>query len=218
MKATEISRRPKKQPDAHSDGHDGHSHAAPHAAVDDKPYTDPVCGMKAAANPDKSAVHDGQTYFFCSTRCVAKFNADPMRYLSPDRKDEATGPADAIYTCPMHPEIEQVGPGSCPICGMALEPLHATMEEDTTELDDMTRRFGFSLVLSLPLLLLTMGELVGMDATALLGQQASAWLQGLLATPVVLWFGWPFLERGAQSFKSGHLNMFSLISIGVIAA
>ncbi len=217
MKAQEISRRPKKEQASSSSGHEGHSHAAV-AALDDKPYTDPVCGMKAAANPEKSAVHEGLTYYFCSTGCVAKFTADPMRYLSADRKNEPTGPADAIYTCPMHPEIQQVGPGSCPICGMALEPMHATMEEDTTELDDMTRRFWFSLVLSLPLLLLTMGELVGIDAAALLGHQTSAWLQGVLATPVVLWFGWPFLERGAQSFKSGHLNMFSLISIGVIAA
>ncbi len=216
MKAQEISRRPKKEPASCCGGHEGHDHT--HPGVDDKPHTDPVCGMKAAANPEKSAVHDGQTYYFCSTGCVAKFNADPMRYLSPDRKNEATGPADAIYTCPMHPEVQQVGPGSCPICGMALEPMHATMEEDTTELDDMTRRFWFSLVLSLPLLLLTMGELVGMDAASLLGHQASAWLQGLLATPIVIWFGWPFLERGAQSFRSGHLNMFSLISIGVIAA
>ena len=229
MKAQEIRRRPKTEPASccggddgqhhdHAHGH-GHDHAAHTAtAADDKPYTDPVCGMKAAANPEKSAVHDGQTYYFCSTGCVAKFNADPMRYLSPDRKSEPTGPADAIYTCPMHPEIQQVGPGSCPICGMALEPMHATIEEDTTELDDMTRRFWYSLVLSLPLLLLSMGELVGFDATALLGHQGSAWLQGVLATPVVLWFGWPFLERGAQSFRSGHLNMFSLIAIGVMAA
>lgn len=218
MKAQEISRRPKKEPASGGSGHEGHSREAMQETVDDKPFTDPVCGMKAAINPDKSAVHDGQTYYFCSTGCVAKFNADPMRYLSPDRRNAPTGPADAIYTCPMHPEIEQVGPGSCPICGMALEPMHATIEEDTSELDDMTRRFWFSLVLSLPLLLLSMGELMGIDAAALLGHQASAWLQGLLATPVVLWCGWPFLERGAQSFKSGHLNMFSLISIGVGAA
>ena len=109
MKAQEISRRPKKEQASSSSGHEGHSHgAAP--AVDDKPYTDPVCGMKAAANPEKSAVHDGQTYYFCSTGCVTKFTANPMRYLSADRKNEPTGPADAIYTCPMHPEIQQVGP------------------------------------------------------------------------------------------------------------
>ncbi len=87
------------------------------AATDDKPHTDPVCGMKAATNPEKSATHDGQTYYFCSMGCVAKFNADPMRYLDPERKAAAAAaaPADAIYTCPMHPEIQQVGPGSCPI-------------------------------------------------------------------------------------------------------
>ncbi len=219
MKSQEIRRRPKNEAASCGDGHDGHHDHHDHATpAEDKPHTDPVCGMKAAANPDKSAVHAGQTYYFCSTGCVAKFNADPMRYLSPDRKHEATGPADAIYTCPMHPEIQQVGPGSCPICGMALEPLHATMDEDTSELDDMTRRFWYSLALSLPLLLLSMGELIGLDAGTLLGHQRSMWLQGALATPVVLWFGWPFLERGAQSFRSGHLNMFSLISMGVIAA
>ncbi|MCE2858400.1 MAG: heavy metal translocating P-type ATPase [Oxalobacteraceae bacterium] len=185
---------------------------------EDKPHTDPVCGMKAAANPDKSAVHAGQTYYFCSTGCVSKFTADPMRYLSPDRKNEPMGPADAIYTCPMDPEIKQVGPGSCPICGMALEPMQATMEEDTTELDDMTRRFWSSLALSLPLLFLNMSEWIGIDSAALLGHATHAWLQGLLATPVVFWFGWPFLERGARSFKSGHLNMFSLIAMGVLAA
>jgi heavy metal translocating P-type ATPase len=190
----------------------------PTAALDDKPYTDPVCGMKAAANPDKSAVYAGQTYYFCSTGCVSKFTSDPMRYLSPQRKTEPTGPADAIYTCPMDTEIKQVGPGSCPICGMALEPMQATMEEDTTELDDMTRRFWFSLALSLPLLFLSMSEMIGIDSAALLGHTVHAWLQGLLATPVVFWFGWPFLERGARSFKSGHLNMFSLIAMGVMAA
>jgi heavy metal translocating P-type ATPase len=192
--------------------------SAPATAAEDKPYIDPVCGMKAAANPDKCAIHAGQTYYFCSTGCVSKFKADPMRYLSPGRKNEPTGPADAIYTCPMDPEIKQVGPGSCPICGMALEPMQATMEEDTTELDDMTRRFWFSLALSLPLLFLSMSELVGVDSTALLGHAVHAWLQGLLATPVVFWFGWPFLERGARSFKSGHLNMFSLIAMGVMTA
>ncbi len=192
--------------------------SAPDSASEDKPYIDPVCGMKAAANPDKCTIHAGQTYYFCSTGCVSKFKADPMRYLSPGRENEPTGPADAIYTCPMDPEIKQVGPGSCPICGMALEPMQATMEEDTTELDDMTRRFWFSLALSLPLLFLSMVELIGIDSAALLGHAVHAWLQGLLATPVVFWFGWPFLERGARSFKSGHLNMFSLIAMGVMAA
>ena len=218
MKSTDL-RRPAKQTEAASccGGQHGHPHATATAVVD-KPYTDPVCGMKAAENPEKMATYQGQAYYFCSKGCVTKFNADPLRYLDPARKAEPTGPANATYTCPMHPEIRQVGPGSCPICGMALEPEHATLEEDTTELDDMTRRFWLSLVLSLPLLLFAMGDLIGFDASALFGMRGSAWLQGLLATPVVLWFGWPFLERGAQSFKSGHLNMFSLIAVGVMAA
>ncbi len=217
MKSTDL-RRPKTTTEAPAccGGHEhDHAHAAP---AEDKPYTDPVCGMKAAANPEKSALHDGQTYYFCGKGCVEKFNADPMRYLDPVRKAEPTGPLDAIYTCPMDPEIQQVGPGTCPICGMALEPMLATLEEDTSELDDMTRRFWYSLALSLPLLLLAMGELIGVDFNAMLGHSSNAWLQGLLATPVVLWFGLPFLERGAQSFRSGNLNMFSLIAVGVMAA
>ena len=191
---------------------------SPPDAPQEKPYTDPVCGMKAAANPEKSATHDGQTYYFCSTGCVTKFNADPQRYLSPETRSVETGPVDALYTCPMDPEIQQIGPGSCPKCGMALEPMQATMQEDTHELDDMTRRFVFSLLLSLPLLLLTMGDMLGMDMSGQLTPTTNGWLQGLLATPVVLWFGAPFLQRATQSFRTGHLNMFSLIGVGVMAA
>jgi len=187
-------------------------------APQEKPYTDPVCGMKAAANPEKSATHDGQTYYFCSTGCVTKFNADPQRYLSPETRSVETGLVDALYTCPMDPEIQQIGPGSCLKCGMALEPMQATMQEDTHELDDMTRRFVFSLLLSLPLLLLTMGDMLGMDISGQLTPTTNGWLQGLLATPVVLWFGAPFLQRATQSFRTGHLNMFSLIGVGVMAA
>jgi heavy metal translocating P-type ATPase len=191
---------------------------SPPNAPQEKPYTDPVCGMKAAANPEKSATHDGQTYYFCSKGCVTKFNADPQRYLSPETHPVETGPVDALYTCPMDPEIQQIGPGSCPKCGMALEPMQATMQEDTHELDDMTRRFVFSLLLSLPLLLLTMGDMLGIDISGQLAPTTNGWLQGLLATPVVLWLGAPFLQRATQSFRTGHLNMFSLIGVGVMAA
>ena len=191
---------------------------SPSDAPQEKPYTDPVCGMKAAANPEKSATHDGQTYYFCSNGCVTKFNANPQRYLSPETRSVETGPVDALYTCPMDPEIQQIGPGSCPKCGMALEPMQATMHEDTHELDDMTRRFVFSLLLSLPLLLLTMGDMLGMDMSGQLSPTTNGWLQGLLATPVVLWLGSPFLQRATQSFRTGHLNMFSLIGVGVMAA
>jgi len=117
MKSQEISR-----PRAAS------ATANPSDAPQEKPYTDPVCGMKAAANPEKSATHDGQTYYFCSKGCVTKFNADPLRYLSPETRPVETGSADAVYTCPMDPEIQQIGPGSCPKCGMALEPMQATMQ------------------------------------------------------------------------------------------
>ena len=191
---------------------------SPADAPQEKPYTDPVCGMKAAANPEKSAEHDGQTYYFCSKGCVTKFNADPLRYLSPETQPAVTAPLDAVYTCPMDPEIQQIGPGSCPKCGMALEPMQATMQEDTHELDDMTRRFMFSLLLSLPLLLLTMGDMFGIESSSWLAPTANGWLQGLLATPVVLWFGAPFLQRATQSSRTGHLNMFSLIGVGVMAA
>lgn len=219
MKSQEL-RRPVSKPAASSCCDNAHPHEHPSAEKkpEDKPYTDPVCGMKAAANPEKMATHDGTVYYFCSKGCVAKFTADPQRYLEPSSYIAPPVAADAVFTCPMDPEIQQVGPGTCPICGMALEPLHATADEDTTELDDMTRRFWMSLVLSLPLLLLTMGEFVGIHAGAWLGHQTNSWLQGVLATPVVLWFGLPFLQRAVQSFKTRNLNMFSLIGIGVMAA
>ncbi len=219
MKSQEL-RRPVSKPAASSccDNAHPHEHANAEKKPEDKPYTDPVCGMKAAANSEKMATHDGTDYYFCSKGCVAKFTADPQRYLDPSSYIAPPVAADAVYTCPMHPEIQQVGPGTCPICGMALEPLHATAEEDTTELDDMTRRFWMSLVLSLPMLFLSMGELIGIHTSAWLGHQTNAWLQGALATPVVLWFGLPFLQRAVQSFKTRNLNMFSLIGIGVMAA
>jgi len=203
MKSTDL-RRPTQQ--------------AAQASAEDKPYTDPVCGMKAAANPERSAEHKGQTYYFCCNGCATKFKADPERYLSPRESQPAPVALNAMYTCPMDPEIQQMGPGDCPICGMALDPMVATLEEDQSELHDMSRRFGFSLALSLPLLVLAMGDLVGADFNHWLGHAGNSWLQALLATPVVLGFGWPFMLRGARSFRSGHLNMFSLIALGVMAA
>jgi heavy metal translocating P-type ATPase len=174
--------------------------------------------MKAAANPEKSATHEGKTYYFCSTGCVTKFIADPLRYLSPVKKTPSAADLEALYTCPMDPEVQKIGPGSCPKCGMALEPLAASAVEDTTELDDMQRRFWFSLILSLPLLIIAMSDMVGWNFMHELGHQTTGWLQAALSTPVVFWFGLPFLTRAAQSFKTKHLNMFSLIGIGVMAA
>ena len=178
--------------------------------------TDPVCGM--AVDPATATArheHAGVTYHFCCEGCRRKFAADPQRYLEP-RTPEPVIPG-AVYTCPMHPEVRQVGPGSCPICGMALEPEQVEAEAGPNpELVDFTRRLGIGLVLTLPVVGLEMGQhLAGLH---LLPPQASAWAQLLLATPVVLWVGRPFLERGWQSLRTRHLNMFTLITIGVVAA
>jgi Cu+-exporting ATPase len=158
------------------------------------------------------AEHEGHTYYFCADRCRTKFVADPSAYLT-ERKPEPVIEG-AIYTCPMHPEIRQVGPGSCPICGMALEP--EIVSSDTgpnPELADMTRRFWIGLALTLPVFALEMGgHLTGLHQS--LGQQTSNWIQLLLATPVVLWAGWPFFERGWASLKTRNLNMFTLIAMG----
>ncbi len=173
---------------------------------------DPVCGMTVdPATAKHKAEHYGQSYYFCSAGCRTKFVATPEKYLE---KVEAPVIAGAIYTCPMHPEIRQEGPGSCPICGMALEPLTVTAESGPNhELIDMTRRFWIGLALALPVFILEMGgHLTGL--TMLLGQQLSNWLQFALATPVVLWAGWPFFVRGWQSLLTRNLNMFTLIALG----
>jgi heavy metal translocating P-type ATPase len=158
--------------------------------------------------------HLGRPYYFCSARCREKFMAEPDRYLGEERSRVATIQAGTIYTCPMHPEIRQSGPGSCPICGMALEPEVATAESGPNpELADMTRRLWIGLALSLPVAALEMGG----HLTRLhewLAQQSSNWLQLVLATPVVLWAGWPFFERGWRSLATRNLNMFTLIAMG----
>ncbi|MFC3106908.1 heavy metal translocating P-type ATPase [Undibacterium arcticum] len=199
----------------------GSQHAAP--AVD-KPHTDPVCGMKVAANPEKTVSYQGTDYYFCCQSCVTKFRANPESYLNkpasaPTPAAPTKAAADAIYTCPMHPEIEQRGPGTCPLCGMALEPLEASAEADTGELDDMTRRLKISAVLTLPLLAVSMGDILpGVEIAHRIGIDAFNWLQAALATPVVLWAGLPFFERALASFRNRHLNMFSLIGLGVAVA
>jgi len=179
--------------------------------------TDPVCGM--AVDPHKTphrAEHGGHPYYFCSARCREKFVQDPARYL---RSGVAAPPVPSvpegtIYTCPMHPEIRQIGPGSCPICGMALEPVLATAETGPNEeLIDMTRRFRIGLALSVPVVALEMGgHFLGLDHV--IGRTASNWLQLLFATPVVLWAGWPFFVRGWRSVVTRNLNMFTLIAMG----
>ncbi|MFI5002122.1 MAG: heavy metal-binding domain-containing protein, partial [Reyranellales bacterium] len=181
---------------------------------------DPVCGMTVAMEGAKNkTAHEGHDYYFCGTRCLSKFEANPLKYLKPaDKKPPTPAQAQAIYTCPMHPEIRQAGPGSCPICGMALEPVEISAESTpNAELIDMTRRFWIGLVVALPVVVLEMGAHV-VDLQALLSARSSAWLQLVLATPVVLWAGWPFFERGALSLVRRSLNMFTLIAIGTGAA
>jgi len=181
----------------------------------DHKVLDPVCGMSVDPQTAKHRHdHDGTTYYFCSGRCLEKFAADPGRYLRPKPRIEAPVPPGAFYTCPMHPEIRQVGPGSCPICGMALEPeLVGAETAPNPELVDMTRRLWFGLAFAAPVFLLEMGgHLTGLHMY--IGQQISNWLQLILATPVVLWAGAPFFERGWTSLKTRHLNMFTLIAMG----
>ena len=176
---------------------------------------DPVCGMDV--DPDKTAhhfKHQGQEYHFCSDKCLGKFKEAPEKYIG-KKKEADKLPEGTIYTCPMHPEIEQVGPGSCPKCGMALEPKNTTAEEDTSELDDMTRRFWVSAVLSLPVLLLVMlDHLPSRPLEAYISSMNAMWVEFALATPVMLWGAVPFFKRAWASIVNRHLNMFTLIALG----
>ncbi|HVF22732.1 MAG TPA: YHS domain-containing protein, partial [Pyrinomonadaceae bacterium] len=197
---------------------------------------DPVCHM--TVDPTRAAgqhEYKGETYYFCSTHCLHKFAADPERFLNnagpqitriaprmtqiEPRKETAPPGQKIEYTCPMHPEIIRDAPRSCPICGMALEPRTATLEEDTSELDDMKRRFWVSAALSLPLLALAMSEMLPGDPLRMaIGPRLVSWVQLLLAAPVVLWGGWPFFVRAWYSIVTRNLNMFTLIGLGVAVA
>ncbi len=192
----------------HTHDHANHRHAAPETVV-----TDPVCGMKVDPATSKHR-HDykGKTWHFCSSGCRTKFAADPEKYLKP-KVEAPAAPDGTIYTCPMHPEIRQVGPGSCPICGMALEPLVATADAGPNpELVDMSRRLWIGLVLALPVVALEMGgHLFGLPHALEIN---SNWLQLVFATPVVLWAGWPFFVRGWKSVLNRRLNMFTLVAMG----
>ena len=177
--------------------------------------TDPVCGMDIDRRSAKhTADHAGQAYYFCSAGCRAKFVADPTRYLVAKAAVASEANTDQIYTCPMHPEVRNRGPGSCTLCGMALEPLVATAEPGPNpELVDMTQRFWIGLTLAAPVLVLEMvGHVAGLHD--LVSPRLSIWIQASLATPVVLWAGWPFFARGWQSILNRQLNMFTLISLG----
>jgi Cu+-exporting ATPase len=195
-------------------GHTDHSHHDHHAHTAATVH-DPVCGMTVDPATSKHRFdYRGETYHFCSADCRTKFAADPISYLEKDSKPKAAVPEGTIYTCPMHPEIRQVGPGSCPICGMALEPEVASLDAPPNpELADMTRRFWIGLVLALPAVVLEMGgHLVA--GHGWVDQTLSNWIQFAFATPVVLWAGWPFFVRGWQSLVTRNLNMFTLIAMG----
>lgn len=214
----------------------------------EKATKDPVCGMSVQLGQARHTEYQGTSYFFCSEGCQQKFEADPAGVLaarsekeskhtniaseplssggddkgepSSTRVDDSPGSSTAIFTCPMHPEIEQMGPGDCPICGMDLEPKIAQVEShgDHEQYVDMRRRFWVGVLLSLPLLVIAMGPMVGVRLTDFLSSGVSSWLQLVLATPVVFWCGWPLLARGAKSFRTMNLNMFSLIAVGTLAA
>ena len=203
----------------------GAKQAAQVAATD--PVRDPVCGMTVDPSTAKggSAMHAGLAYHFCSAGCRAKFVANPQLYLdkASPQPNASPGPAahtgaaplDAIYTCPMHPEVRQQGPGTCPICGMALEPEMPSLDdEENPELRDFGRRFWWTLPLTLVVLLLAMfgHYLPTLSATT------RTWIELVLTTPVVLWAGWPFFVRCVQSIRNRSPNMWTLIGIGVAAA
>ena len=206
------------------------SHTQPDAAT-----RDPVCGMAVTAASEHRSTHLGNTYLFCSTGCKAKFDADPARYASGDagigtgsghaphhHASTAVSPAPAasptapgtIYTCPMHPEIRQDHPGTCPKCGMTLEPLLPDLDDDNPELRDFSRRFWWTLPLTLVVLALAMlGERLH-----LMDMATQSWVELVLSLPIVLWAGWPFFSRGWLSVVNRSPNMWTLIGLGTGAA
>jgi P-type Cu+ transporter len=216
---------------SHQHGHDAHGNCCATSnsgALADKENgkgtptksTDPVCGMSVDPTTAKHTTeHDGESFYFCSAGCRQKFIADPGKYLNPARAASVPD-ADpgAIYTCPMHPEIRQIGPGSCPKCGMALEPLVPTGNEDDSELKSVWRKFLVASVLAIPLLLIAMGpHLLGLHFDA--GTSTVLrWAEFLLATPLVLWLGLAYYVRGWKGVLAGSPNMYSLIGLGVLVA
>ncbi len=190
--------------------------------------TDPICGMQVDESTGRHADRGGQRFYFCSDHCRKKFLATvssaPGSEGATARPATQTAPPDparslpepTIYTCPMHPEIEQDHSGNCPKCGMALEPKFDSSagESDHSELDDMTRRFSVAAVLATIVWLMAMLPMVGVPVDRLLGESLNAWLQLALSTPVVVWAGAPFFRRGWQSLVTRNLNMFTLIAIG----
>lgn len=204
----------------------GHAHHSPHHhsigpdfPPDAETATDPVCGMTVQVTTDtRTEEYDGQSFHFCSDGCRESFREDPYFYASGNAKKAKTNVAAGTqWTCPMHPEIIRDEAGSCPICGMALEPM-VPSDEPSEELTDFTRRLWVSAGAAVPLMILTMGEMVGLNLRHWLGHQLSVYIEFALATPIVLWAAQPFFKRGLDSVRNASPNMWTLISLGVGAA
>lgn len=191
------------------------------AASDTVLAKDPVCGMNVDPNAGKpSTQYEGKTFHFCSAGCKTKFEADSERYLSDEPRPEAPAKPGTLYTCPMHPEIVRDKPGSCPLCGMALEPMGVPTGDEgpNPELIDFTHRLWVSAVCAIPLLILTMGPMFGLPVREWIGEHTAIWVELVLSTPVVLWAALPFFKRGWESIVNRSPNMWTLISIGVATA
>jgi Cu+-exporting ATPase len=196
------------------------THSHKDTSVNSETAIDPVCGMNVVIDGAKHmTTHEGHHYYFCHAGCQTKFESDPQKYLEPQPEPEPAPPG-TMYTCPMDPQIVQEGPGTCPICGMALEPMGIPTGEEgpNPELVDFKRRFWVGIALTLPLLVVAMGPLLGLPVKDWLGHRTAPWVELFLATPVVLWSGWPFFQRCWASFVNKSPNMFTLIGIGVGAA
>ena len=200
----------------HTPSHNNHSIRG----NDNKFEIDPVCGMKVDPNADKPHhEHAGYTYHFCSSGCHDKFEADPEFFVTGSHKrKKKVATEGTLYTCPMHPEIVEDHPSDCPICGMALEPMGVPTDEPNPELIDFTRRFWVSAICALPLLILTMGPLIGLNVREWIGERTSILFELILATPVVVWAAIPFFKRGWNSILTRNPNMWTLIMLGVGAA
>ncbi len=213
-KASCCASKPKAEPAKSSCcGGGKHEHHAPSGS---SAFIDPVCGMSVDPNTELKTDYQQQTYYFCNPSCLDKFKADPEFYLiPPDQRPVPEGAADMDYTCPMDPEIVQKGPGTCPICGMALEPMQPTLDDaPNPELVDFSHRFWMTLPLTLIVFVLAMGSHIH----SFISPHIQPWIELVLASPVVLWAGKPFIERCWTSYKTRNLNMWSLIGVGVLAA
>src|SRR6056297_3341723 len=197
--------------------HTHHHHDDPASGANTA--TDPVCGMEVEVREDaRSREYGGETFWFCSEGCQTRFDADPYFYASGNAETtEQKAQPGTQWTCPMHPEIVRDEPGSCPICGMALEPM-VPSDEPSEELTDFTRRMWISAAAAVPLIIITMGELVGLDVRGWLGHRMSVYAEFVLATPIILWAALPFFRRGIDSIRNRSPNMWTLITLGVGAA